>query len=204
MFCPTPASSARSLDYEQEELNSWLKLLPRPTGIMVCNDQWGQIVLESCRQLQMVVPEEIAIVGVNNDEPLCAVCDPPLSSVRPRHNEVGYEAARLLDHLMQGGDPPAGETLVAGGEVLTRRSSDAQAVYDPDVAAALRFIYEYACDGFFFSAEGETRRTMKVGDVVELCGHFPQHAAAAFHRHRRAVDPRRNPPRPPGAPPHNC
>jgi LacI family transcriptional regulator len=152
---PYISPSGRSLEYEQEELRAWLRRLPRPTGIMVCNDQWGQVVLESCRQLEMVVPEEIAIVGVDNDEPLCAVCDPPLSSVRPRHDEVGYEAARLLDQLMQGGEPPAEATLVAGGEVLTRRSSDAQAVYDPDVAAALRFIYEYACDG------------IKVGDVVE-------------------------------------
>jgi LacI family transcriptional regulator len=114
---------------------------------MVCNDQWGQVVLESCRQLEMVVPEEIAVVAVDNDEPLCAVCDPPLSSVQPRHDEVGYEAARLLDHLMQGGGPSAEEELIAGGEVVTRRSSDVQAVYDPDVAVALRYIYEYACDG---------------------------------------------------------
>ena len=145
----------RPLVDEQEELNSWLKRLPRPTGIMVCNDQWGQVVLESCRQLELAVPEEMAVVAVDNDEPLCAVCNPPLSSVRPRHEEVGYEAAHLLDQLMQGIEPPTEARHISGGDVVTRRSSDVQAVNDPDVAAALRYIYEYACDG------------LKVGDVVE-------------------------------------
>jgi LacI family transcriptional regulator len=155
---PYTNSLGRSLDYEQDELNVWLRQLPRPAGIMVCNDQWGQIVLDSCRRLEMVVPEEIAIVAVDNDEPLCAVCDPPLSSVQPRHEEVGYEAARLLDQLMQGGKQPAAETLIPGGQIVTRRSSDVQAIYDPDVAAALRYVYEYACDG------------IKVNDVVDYAG----------------------------------
>ena len=145
----------RPLVHEQEELNAWLKRLPRPTGIMVCNDQWGQVVLESCRQLELAVPEEMAVIAVDNDEPLCAICNPPLSSVQPRHDEVGYEAARLLDSLMQGGKAAAGETLISGGEVVTRRSSEVRAVNDPDVAAALRYIYEYACD------------RLKVGDVVD-------------------------------------
>jgi LacI family transcriptional regulator len=145
----------RPLVDEQEELNAWLKRLPRPTGIMVCNDQWGQLVLESCRQLELAVPEEMAVIAVDNDEPLCAVCNPPLSSVQPRHDEVGYEAAHLLDQLMQGIKPPGEPKLISGGEVVTRRSSDVQAVNDPDVAAALRYIYEYACDG------------LKVGDVVD-------------------------------------
>ena len=152
---PYTTPLGRSLDCEQEELEVWLQRLPRPAGIMVCNDQWGQVVLESCRHLEMVVPEEIAVIAVDNDAPLCAVCNPPLSSVEPRHEEVGYEAARLLDQLMQGGQSPADPTLVPGGDVVTRRSSDVQAVYDPDVAVALRFIYEYACDG------------LKVNDVVE-------------------------------------
>ena len=155
--CRLPYTSplGRSLDCEQEELNAWLKQMPRPIGIMVCNDQWGQVVLESCRQLGVAVPEEIAVIAVDNDAPLCAVCNPPLSSVEPRHDEVGYEAARLLEHLMQGSQPPGDPTLVPGGDVVTRRSSDVRAVDDPDVAAALRYIYEYACDG------------LKVGDVVD-------------------------------------
>ena len=61
----------------------------------------------------------------------------------------------LLDSLMQGGEAATGETLISGGEVVTRRSSEVRAVNDPDVAAALRYIYEYACD------------RLKVGDVVD-------------------------------------
>jgi LacI family transcriptional regulator len=144
---PYTSSLGRSLERERKQLIAWLEKLPRPAGIMVCNDQWGQFVLETCRQRDVVVPEEFAVIAVDNDEALCAVCNPPLSSVEPLHEDAGYEAARLLDHLMQGGKLPEGPTLLSGGRIVGRRSSDVQAVDDPDVATAIRYIYEHACDG---------------------------------------------------------
>jgi LacI family transcriptional regulator len=83
---------------------------------------------------------------VDDDEPLCEVAGPGLSSVWPDHTRVGYEAAALLDRLMNGGEAPAGPVAVAPRGVVTRRSTDVLAMEDRDVAAAIRVIRERACD----------------------------------------------------------
>ena len=131
----------------QDRLAKWLLALPKPVGLMVCSDQRGPDVLEACRRVGIQVPDEISIVGVDNDEPLCEVCNPPLSSVWPNHLGVGYEAAALLHRLMQGETPPEEPRLVVPRGLVTRQSSDVLAVGDPLVAAALRLIREEACAG---------------------------------------------------------
>lgn len=131
----------------QEKLAGWLRELAKPVGLMVCSDQRGLDVSEACRRANIAVPDQIAIVGVDNDEPLCQVCDPPLSSVWPDHIAVGYEAAALLRDLMNGVEPPAEPKLVAPRRLVTRHSSDVLAVEDAVVSAALRVIRERACTG---------------------------------------------------------
>ena len=131
----------------QDQLAAWLQTLPKPCGLMVCSDQRGPDVLEACRRVSIQVPDEIAIVGVDNDEPLCEVCHPPLSSVWPNHLAVGYEAASMLHSLMQGHSIPAESPLVPPRGVVTRQSSDVLAVGDRLVAAALKLIREEACSG---------------------------------------------------------
>jgi LacI family transcriptional regulator len=84
---------------------------------------------------------------VDNDEGLCELSDPPLSSVIPHTRRIGYEAAALLERFMAGARPPAATTFVAPLGVRTRRSTDVLAVEDRDVAAAVRFIRENACKG---------------------------------------------------------
>jgi LacI family transcriptional regulator len=142
-----PDSADWSWEKERSALRAWISGLPKPVGIMVCHDPCGAIVLETCRELGVAVPEEAAVVGVNNDEVLCELCDPPLSSVAANHEKAGYEAAKLLDRLMQGDPPPAEALLTQPHEVVGRRSTEIQAIADSDVAAALRFIREYACKG---------------------------------------------------------
>lgn len=131
----------------QDQLAEWLKSLPKPLGLMVCSDQRGPDVLEACRRVAIKVPDDIAIVGVDNDEPLCEVCNPPMSSVWPNHFGVGYEAAALLHQLMNGETPSAASTVVSPRGLVTRQSSDVLAVEDIMVAAALRVIREEACTG---------------------------------------------------------
>ena len=87
---------------EQDHLAAWVRSLPRPCAVMACNDPRGQKVLEACRRSGVRVPDEVAVVGVDNDEPICAIADPPLSSVVPDHERVGYEAAALLDRVRAG------------------------------------------------------------------------------------------------------
>jgi Transcriptional regulators len=91
--CILPPDARRYESWEKqiERLIQWLQELPRPIGIMVCNDPRGELVMEACRRVDVAVPEQAAIIGVDNDEPLCEVCNPSLSSVMPDHRRVGYE-----------------------------------------------------------------------------------------------------------------
>lgn len=129
----------------QEELRRWIRTLPTPVGIMVCSDQRGSFVLEACRRAGVAVPGEAAIIGVDNDEPLCNVCHPPLTSVWPNHSLVGYEAAALLQKLMRGAATVPARITTPPKTIVTRQSTDTLAVKDEVVARALRAIRERAC-----------------------------------------------------------
>ncbi len=89
-------------EQERQRLAAWLRSLPKPVGIMACNDMRGQQVLDACRTAEIPVPDQVAVIGVDNDELLCDLCDPPLSSVVPNPERIGYEAAALLDAFMCG------------------------------------------------------------------------------------------------------
>jgi LacI family transcriptional regulator len=132
---------------DRRRLSQWIRRLPKPVGVMACYDFKGQQLLDVCRELDVAVPEQVAVIGVDNDARLCNLCEPPLSSVIPDTFRAGYEAAQLLDRLMTGEHPPAEPLLFPPLGVAERRSSDAYAVDDPEVVAALRFIREHACEG---------------------------------------------------------
>lgn len=136
-----------SWDEQQAEIGRWLDQLPKPVGIMACNDMRGQHVLDACRRHELAVPEEVAVIGVDNDELLCNLCDPPLTSVIPNPERIGYEAAALVDRLMQGKKPEVEQRLVEPIGIATRQSTDVLAIDQPSVASALRYIREHACDG---------------------------------------------------------
>ncbi|MFZ5828727.1 MAG: substrate-binding domain-containing protein [Planctomycetota bacterium] len=127
-------------------LTAWVQRLPRPIGIMACYDIKAQEVLEVCRDLGISVPEEVAVLGVDDDHLICELCMPPLSSVAPDTRRTGYIAADLLDQRMRGRELSALAHLVKPLGVTTRRSTDVFAVDDPDVATALQLIREYACE----------------------------------------------------------
>ncbi len=127
---------------ERNRLARWVAGLPRPVGIMVADDLHAQNVLAACNRVGIMVPEEIAVIGVDNDETVCAVCDPPLSTVDPGHLKVGYAAAELLDSLLKGDDHPQSPLVIKPVGVMTRQSTDVLAIEDPDVAMAVRFIHE--------------------------------------------------------------
>lgn len=144
---PWPERQAHSWEKEQEQIVKWLTTLPRPIGLMACNDMRGQHVLDACQRVDMAVPEEAAVVGVDDDAVLCNLCQPPLSSVVPNAERVGYEAAALLDRMMSGQAPPKEPLLLPPVGITIRQSSDVLAIDDAMVAAAVRFIRERACQG---------------------------------------------------------
>ena len=125
----------------------WIAEQPKPLGLMLCNDGVGPMITQACRQAEVAVPEEVAIVGVDNDEPICAICDPPLSSVDPNHEEVGYQAAALLDQMMQGATWPTERKLLLPRSVVVRQSSAVSAIEDPIISFAMSMIREHACNG---------------------------------------------------------
>jgi LacI family transcriptional regulator len=128
-------------------LADWLKQLPKPVGLMACNDMRGQQVLDACRSIDVALPDDIAVIGVDNDEVLCNLSSPPLSSVAPNAERIGYEAAGLLSRMMAGAKVPSGDIYVEPSGVVSRRSTEVLAIEDRQVAAAARFIREHACEG---------------------------------------------------------
>jgi LacI family transcriptional regulator len=115
--------------------------------VFACYDIRGREVLDACRLAEVEVPDEVAVIGVDDDELLCELSDPPLSSVIPDTRRTGWVAAELLSEWMAGRRPRPKAHLIPPLGVTTRRSTDMLAVEDPDLAVALRFIRERACQG---------------------------------------------------------
>jgi LacI family transcriptional regulator len=140
------AAGRRSFSWKQELplVTSWLKSLPRPVAVMACNDKRGRQVLEACLLGGLKVPEDVAVIGVDNDHLFGNLSNPPLSSIALNLTKAGYEAAELLDNLMRGRIRKPRQIVIEPLWVVPRRSSDVIAVDEPAVAAALRFIREHA------------------------------------------------------------
>jgi LacI family transcriptional regulator len=144
---PYETEGPGALGREHRRLVDWVKRLPRPLGVFCCYDIQAQRLLDACRDLDVAVPEEVAVLGVDNDLLLCALTSPPLSSVIPNPRRTGHEAAGLLDRMMSGAKVPPRAHLVPPLGIQARQSTDVLAMEDREVAAALRFIREHACDG---------------------------------------------------------
>lgn len=136
-----------SWEREIEAISRWIARLPRPLGVMASNDFRGLQVLDACRRADIAIPEEIAVIGVDNEVLACEFAHPPLSSVIPDCRRIGYEAAAMLDLLMRGRPAPSPHPEVPPYGIATRQSTDIMAIADPSVAAAMRFIRERSCDG---------------------------------------------------------
>ena len=155
LYVQPKSKSNRSWEKEQSFVVEWLRLLPKPVALMVCNDDRGQYVTEACKIADLHVPEELAIIGADNDELICDLTDPPLSSVSLNAEMAGYEAAELMEKLMAG-EKMAGKLItVKPTHVVTRKSTDILAIEDHEVAEAVRFIRRNA------------KRTLQVNEVAE-------------------------------------
>jgi LacI family transcriptional regulator len=122
----------------------WLRDLPRPCAVFVSSDGLGLQFLEVVRATGLRVPEDFAVLGVGDIDPICDLAYPPLSSIRTAAEAAGFEAARLLDGLRQGEPPPKSRIELPPLGVVARRSTDVLAVADYDLAKALRFIRDHA------------------------------------------------------------
>ena len=144
---------------ERRALARWLESLAKPVGLMACNDDCGQQVMEACKLAGLSVPDQVGVIGADNDEVVCGLTDPPLSSVAINFERAGYDAAQALDRLMRGfkSVPPARITALAP-YIVTRRSTDFVAADEPHLTRALQFIRD------------QGRTGLSINDVARVAG----------------------------------
>lgn len=140
-------SPSHSWEQLQESLFRWLRPLAKPVGVLAANDVRARHVLEACRRFGLRIPDDVAVLGVDNDELICQLATPPLSSIVQGTEEIGYRAAGLLDGLMRRRMRKTANVLVDPVAVVERASTDLVATDDPVVAAALTYIRQNACGG---------------------------------------------------------
>ena len=127
------------------QLCEWLRKLPKPIGILACNDVRGQQVISACREMQIETPSEVAVIGVDNDDIVCTICQPTLSSIAPDTSGIGYSAARELAGLLEGGAGTGTFQSLPPLCVVERQSTNITRTEHPLVAQALRLIQEKVC-----------------------------------------------------------
>ena len=158
VYRPTRIGQRLAWKQEMPRVMAWLKSLPRPVAVMACNDKRGRQIIEACLFCGLKVPEDVAVVGVNNDHLFGNLSNPPLSSVALNLNKAGYQTAELLDHLMRGTIRKPRQIAIEPLWVVPRRSSDVIAVDDPPLAIALHFVREHS------------KEAIGVDDVVREAG----------------------------------
>jgi len=139
---------------ERAALAAWLKSLPKPVGLMACNDDCGVQVMEACKSVGLTVPDLVGVIGVDNDEIVCGLSNPAMSSVAINFERAGFDAAHALDQMMQGKALPTARINASATHIVTRRSTDVVAVSDLMLARALRYIRDHS------------REAIKVDDVA--------------------------------------
>jgi len=128
-------------------IRRWIDGLPKPVAVMACSDTVARILLAACEAEQVRVPEDVAILGVDNLVATCELCSVPLSSVAQDFYRMGFESAKQLQLLLAGRRPPKSPCLVPPGPVVVRRSTDVLVFSDEYVATAMRLINDHAEEG---------------------------------------------------------
>jgi LacI family transcriptional regulator len=128
----------------QEALVKWLRELPKPAAILASCDIFACHLINIAKEASINVPDEIAILGVNNDTAVCNICDPPLSSIALNFKKAGYTAAAMLDNIVSGKEKMQGQRIeISPTHVETRGSTDVYAIGDPDIIQAMKYIRQH-------------------------------------------------------------
>jgi LacI family transcriptional regulator len=144
------------LNKDQQELVDWLRRLPKPVAILASCDILACHLANVAREAGLAIPDEAAILGINDDQAICNLCDPPLSSIAFNLKKAGYDAAQLMDGLISGNDSLRGQRIqIQPAYVKSRGSTDIFAIDDPDVIAALTYIRK------------NSQKPLQVDDVAE-------------------------------------
>jgi LacI family transcriptional regulator len=131
---------------DQRKLVKWLASLPTPIGLFAVTDYRAQQALDACRQMGVRVPQQVAVVGVDNEEVICAHVQPPLSSVARNNQQEGYHAAAMLDRLIHGKEVETIEEMIPPLGVIARESTDTVAFKDARLCAAIEYLNKHIED----------------------------------------------------------
>jgi LacI family transcriptional regulator len=154
----TPPPARINWLQERRAMAKWLQSLPKPVGIMACNDDIGVQIMEACKLAALAVPDAVGVIGADNDEVVCGLADPAMSSVAVNFERAGYESAQALDRLMRRARGVPRQIIVQATHIVARRSTDVVAVEDAAVARAMRFIRDH------------TRGAVAVAEVAKAAG----------------------------------
>ncbi len=170
-------------DYDFGPLREWIESLPKPVAVFACNDDRGRQILEVARETAVAVPQEMAVLGVDNDELVCEMTDPPLSSIAVNFEKKGYEVAAVLDRMMRGKKPKTNMIYALPVGVMARQSTDMLAVQNTIVSKAVDYIHQHLQDKLIVSTVAEnmlvSRRTLE--------RHFKQELGTSIHDYIRYV-----------------
>lgn len=168
---------------ESRRMAAWLQSLPKPVGLMACNDDCGRQVIEACKLANLSVPDAVGVLGADNDEVVCGLSDPPMSSVAINFERAGYKAALILYRLLRGKRSVPLKITVPATHVVARRSTDFMAVIDPHVSKGLQFIRDHARENIMVldisRAAGLSRRALEIK--------FRQEIGCSIHEYVRRV-----------------
>lgn len=135
----------RNDEENRDAITGWLASLPKPVGVIAASDVGAVRIIEACRHVGLMVPDDVAVVGIGADEALCGLATPGLTSITHDRPRIGHEAARMLDAAMRAGRPPSAVVFVPPAGIVVRGSSDVMAVEDADLRRALRIIRAKGC-----------------------------------------------------------
>ena len=130
--------------YQRNRLREWLRVIPKPIAIMACDDNQGSNLVEACHGISIKIPEEVSVIGVDNDESLCALGSTTLSSVQIDIEEGGRQAAALVERLVADPKAPAEDVVLRPVKIVGRMSTAAFATDDQQILKALLFIHKNA------------------------------------------------------------
>lgn len=159
-------------DDEMAALCRWIKKLPTPVGIFAVTDARARMLADACRMEGRLVPQDIGIIGVDNSQIDCEFGSPKLTTIACEWQRVGFQTAKLLDHLMRGGRPPEHDELIPPTGVIPRQSTDVTIVDHPAVARAVSYTREHLNDIFgvkaMVAAAGVSRRYLETSFLRSL------------------------------------
>ncbi|MBO4536505.1 MAG: DNA-binding transcriptional regulator [Bacteroidales bacterium] len=131
--------------YEADELKNWLLSLPKPVAVMACDDNQGNALIEACNSAGVKIPSELSVIGVDNDEVICTLSNPTLSSIRVDIEQGGYETARMAVRMIHDPFYKGSDITLQPRRIVHRVSTSAYATSDKEVLTALQFIRQNLC-----------------------------------------------------------